>query len=236
MRRLVCELSILKWLHKCPRDLSIFECLVGSEYVFLWNLDNGSSSSCCISAPSSRPLIPHLAVAWKTDLERLQNLSGCLLFFGSLCLRRPVGRILNQLHLQFEAQLVSLFEEVHHGEEEWGEEGNEDDNKDEEEAYGQLVGGVAGVDVDTYKESLQGVHLEDGPEDAEVGDMDNLQLLAWCAGTVLGPQRVVVDDVRTVGEGELTLLGCKDQQAIDSEIQVVDSALFPLIASCSPVA
>ena len=90
--------------------------------------------------------------------------------------------------------------------------------------------------MDTYKESLQGVHLEDGPEDAEVGGMDNLQRLVWCAGTVLGPQQVAVDGVRMAEEGVLTLLGCKDQLAIDSETQVVDSALFPWTASYSPVA
>ncbi len=112
------------------------------------------------------------------------------------------------------------------------EEGNEDDNKDEEEAYGQLVGGVAGADADTYKGSLQGVHLEDDPGHAKVGDMDNQPRVVESAGTAAEPRHFAVDGVRTVEEGVLTLLGCMDQLAIDSEPQVVDLALFPLIASC----
>lgn len=37
--------------------------------------------------------------------------------------------------------------------------------------------------------------------------------------------------VEVVGEDELTLLDCTDRAAIDSEMQVVDLALFLLIAS-----
>ncbi len=42
---------------------------------------------------------------------------------------------------------------------------------------------------------------------------------------------MVADGEHTVEEGALLLLGCKDQPAIDSETQVVDLALSPLIAS-----
>lgn len=67
------------------------------------------------------------------------------------------------------------------------EEGNEGDNMDGEEAYGHLAGGVAGVDVDTYKGGrLQEVHLEADPVDGEVGDMDSLQQLGESVGTVVG--------------------------------------------------
>lgn len=142
-----------------------------------------------------------------------------------------MGRILDQLRPQFEAQLVSLFEEVRHGEGEWVEEGNADDNKDEEEAYGQLVGAVAGADVDTYKGSLQGVHLEDAPGHAEVGDMDTQPRLEECVGTAFEPLQFAVDGAHKVEEGVLTSLGCMDQLAIDFGPQVVDLALFPLIAS-----
>ena len=87
-----------------------------------------------------------------------------------------MARILNQLHHLVEAQPVSLFEEeLRHGEEEVVEGGNEDDNKDEEVAYGHLVHVEAGVDVDTYKGMLQGAHLEADPADAEVDDMDSLR-------------------------------------------------------------
>ena len=41
---------------------------------------------------------------------------------------------------------------------------------------------------------------------------------------------------KEVEEDVLMLLGCMDRLAIDSEIQVVDSALSPLIASSKPVA
>ena len=46
-----------------------------------------------------------------------------------------------------------------------------------------------------------------------------------------------MDDEHTVVEEDvLMLLGCKDQLATDSETQVVDLALSPLIASSTPVA
>ena len=42
---------------------------------------------------------------------------------------------------------------------------------------------------------------------------------------------MVVDGEHRVEEGVSLLLDCMDQQAIDSETQVVDLALSPLIAS-----
>jgi len=49
--------------------------------------------------------------------------------------------------------------------------------------------------------------------------------------------RVVLDGGhKVVEEDALMLLGCTDQLATDSEIQVVDLALSPLIASSKPVA
>jgi len=84
---------------------------------------------------------------------------------------------------------VSLFEEeLRHGEGALVEGDNEDGNKDEEVAYGHLVHGEAGVDVDTYKGKLQGAHLEAGPADAEVDDMDSLQQLVVNVGMVVGLQ------------------------------------------------
>jgi len=80
---------------------------------------------------------------------------------------------------------------------------NGDDNKDEEEAYGHLVDVAAGVDVDTYMEHLQEVHLEDDPVDVAVGDMDSLQQLGESVGTVVGLLRMVADGEHTVEEDAL---------------------------------
>ena len=115
--------------------------------------------------------------------------------------------------------------------------GNEDDNTHAVVAYGHHVDGVVDVDVDTYMGYLQEVRLEDDPADAEVDDMDTLQQLEANVGTVVELKWIVVDDEhREVEEDVWMLLDYMDQPAIDFEIQVVDLALSPLIASSTPVA
>lgn len=112
-----------------------------------------------------------------------------------------------------------------------------DDNTDVVVAYDHHVGGVVGVDVDTYMVCLQEAHLEDDSADEEVDDMDNLQQLEANVGTVVELAQIVVDDEHMeVEEDVLMLLGCMDQLATDSELQAVDLALSPLIASSTPVA
>ncbi len=111
------------------------------------------------------------------------------------------------------------------------EEGNEDDNTDEEVAYGHLVYVEADVDVDTYMGRLQGAHLEDDSADAEAGDMGSHRQLGTSVDIVVGLLLTVVDGERKVEEDVLLLLGCMDQLTIGSETQVVDLALSPLIAS-----
>lgn len=114
--------------------------------------------------------------------------------------------------------------------------GNVDDNKHEVVAYGHHDE-VAGVDVDTYMGCRQGAHLEGDPADAEVGDMDTLRQLGENVGTVVELEQIVMDDDhKVVEEHVLMLLGYTDQLATDSETQVVDLALSPLIASSKPVA
>ena len=115
--------------------------------------------------------------------------------------------------------------------------GNDDDNTHVVVAYAHHVDGVVDVDVDTYMGYLQEVRLEDDPADAEVDDMDTLQQLEANVGTVVELKWIVVDDEhREVEEDVWMLLDYMDQPAIDFEIQVVDLALSPLIASSTPVA
>lgn len=148
-----------------------------------------------------------------------------------------MARILTQLYHYVWAQLASLYEGLRHGEEESVGVGNEDDNKREEVAYGHHVDAVADVDVDTYTGCLQGAHLGDAPVDVEVGDMDTLQQLEENVGMVVELKQAVTDDENKAAEGDVLMsLGCTDQLATDSETQVVDLALSPLIASSTPVA
>jgi len=110
---------------------------------------------------------------------------------------------------------------------------NVDDNMDAEGAYDPHVDGT--MDEGTYNLFLQEERSEDDPVVVGVGDMDILQHL-MCVCTVVAEQKedVVADGahiVGVVGEDVLTLLDCTDRVAIDSEMQVVDLALFLLIAS-----
>ena len=128
--------------------------------------------------PFLYPLGFHLAAAWKIDLKALSNPSGCLVFLGSLYLRRPLEQIPNQPYHRVLEQLVSLHEEgLRLGEVEWwmGVD-NEDDNKHGEVACVHRVDVVAGVDVDTYMGYLLEVHSGDVPATVEVDDMGNHQL------------------------------------------------------------
>jgi len=114
---------------------------------------------------------------------------------------------------------------------------NEGDNKHDEVAYGHHVDEEADVDVDTCMGYLQGAHLEDDSVGAEVGDKDTLQELEGNVDTVVELMQIVMDDGhRVVEEDALMSLDCRDQLTTDSETQVVDLALSPLIASSTPVA
>jgi len=114
---------------------------------------------------------------------------------------------------------------------------NAGDNTHGEAAYDLPVDAVADADAGTYKRHLLAVRLEGDPADEGVGGMDTLQRSVENAGMIVEPQRIVMDGERKEEEEDvLMLLGCTDQLAIDSEMQVVDLALSPLIASSTPVA
>ena len=108
--------------------------------------------------------------------------------------------------------------------------GNVDGNMDVEVAYGHHVEVV--VDEDTCTLRRQEVHSEDDPAEVDVDGTDNLREHLESEGKVVEQKEVAVDDVHmVVAEGEPTSPDCTDQLAIDSETQIVDWALSPLIAS-----